>query len=33
MRLDGDAFRLLQPVTGADLAAIVGRLEGLRGGR
>jgi tetratricopeptide (TPR) repeat protein len=33
MRLDGDAFRLLQPVTGADLAAIVGRLEGLRGAR
>jgi hypothetical protein len=35
MALDGGAFRLLQPVTGADLAAIVARLEALalRGNR
>ena len=31
MTLDGDAFGLLQPVTGAELAAVVARLEGLRG--
>jgi hypothetical protein len=33
MTLEGEAFRPLQPVTGAELAAIVGRLEGLRGAR
>ena len=31
MTLDGDAFGLLQPVTGAELAGVVARLEGLRG--
>ena len=31
MRLDDGAFRPLQPVTGAELAGIIDRLEGLRG--
>jgi tetratricopeptide (TPR) repeat protein len=33
MRLDNGAFRPLQPVTGAELAGIVDRLEGVRGAR
>jgi tetratricopeptide (TPR) repeat protein len=33
MRLDAGAFRPLQPVTGAELAGIVDRLEGVRGAR
>jgi tetratricopeptide (TPR) repeat protein len=30
MRLDGAAFRLLQPVTGADITGVLSRLEALR---
>lgn len=33
LRLEGDAFNLLGPVTGADLVAAVTRLSGLAGGR
>ena len=33
MRLENGAFRLLQPVSGAELSGIVGRLEALRDAR